>query len=199
MALSVEDYPPFRVTLFNQAYDRVRYPRPDNGSDEATVYEHALGFLDRFIEEAGARGVELRHRLDAQSVIWQLSGVIDAPPEDPPLPPDLTDIANKLYLTPDFLSEIEKLLADKRQVIFQGPPGTGKTHVAQELALHLAGSGERVHLVQLHPSYAYEDFVQGFRPAPCGRTTRFRPCRRTPDQRGETSIGGTGRETLSGN
>ena len=173
MALSVEDYPPFRVTLFNQAYDRVRYPRPDNGSDEATVYEHALGFLDRFIEEAGARGVELRHRLDAQSVIWQLSGVIDAPPEDPPLPPDLTDIANKLYLTPDFLSEIEKLLADKRQVIFQGPPGTGKTHVAQELALHLAGSGERVHLVQLHPSYAYEDFVQGFRPALVGGQPGF--------------------------
>ena len=53
---------------------------------------------------------------------------------------------------------------DKKQVIFQGPPGTGKTYVAQKLARHLAGSNERVTLVQLHPSYAYEDFVQGFRP-----------------------------------
>ena len=165
MALSVEDYPPFRVTLFNQAYDRVRYARPDSGADEATVYEHALGFLDRFIEEAGARGVELRHRLDAQSVIWQLSGVRDPEPEDRPPPSDLAWLANKVYLTPDFLSEIEELLSDKKQVIFQGPPGTGKTYVAQELALHLAGSANRVHLVQLHPSYAYEDFVQGFRPA----------------------------------
>lgn len=165
MALSVEDYPPFRVTVFNQAYDRVRYPRPDNGADEAAVYEHALGFLDRFIEEAGARGLELRHRLDAQSVIWQLSGSVDPPQVDPLPSSDLVELANKLYLTPDFLSEIEQLLTDKGQVIFQGPPGTGKTYVAQELALHLAGSAERVHLVQLHPSYAYEDFVQGFRPA----------------------------------
>ena len=43
-------------------------------------------------------------------------------------------------------------------------PGTGKTYVARELAEHLAESKERVTLVQFHLSYAYEDFVQGFRP-----------------------------------
>ena len=48
----------------------------------------------------------------------------------------------------------------------QGPPGTGKTFVALELARHLAGSAGRVELVQFHPSYAYEDFVQGYRPCP---------------------------------
>ena len=63
-----------------------------------------------------------------------------------------------------FLTEIVMLLEDKRQVIFQGPPGTGKTYVAQELAEHLAGSSGRVTLVQFHPSYSYEDFVQGYRP-----------------------------------
>ena len=129
-----------------------------------------MGFLDRFIEEAGERGLELRHRLDAQSVIWQLSGVteVDPPPVDPPppTPADLAGLADELYLTTEFLSEIEQLLIDKKQVIFHGPPGTGKTYVAQELALHLAGCADWVHLVQLHPSYAYEDFVQGFRPAP---------------------------------
>ncbi len=56
-------------------------------------------------------------------------------------------------------------MEDKRQVIFQGPPGTGKTYVAQALAKCLAVSEERVTLVQFHPSYAYEDFVRGFRPA----------------------------------
>ena len=50
-------------------------------------------------------------------------------------------------------------------MIFQGPPGTGKTYVARALADCLAGAKERVRLVQFHPSYAYEDFVQGFRPA----------------------------------
>lgn len=60
------------------------------------------------------------------------------------------------------------MLKDKRQVIFQGPPGTGKTYVAQNLAACLTGSErpeDRVTIVQFHPSYAYEDFVQGFRPA----------------------------------
>ena len=49
-------------------------------------------------------------------------------------------------------------------MIFQGPPGTGKTYVAQRLTRHLAGSDERCHLVQFHPSYSYEDFVRGYRP-----------------------------------
>ena len=64
--------------------------------------------------------------------------------------------------------DIDTLLKDKKQVIFQGPPGTGKTYVAQKMAKCLAGSENRVTLVQFHPSYAYEDFVQGFRPASTG-------------------------------
>ena len=73
-------------------------------------------------------------------------------------------LANELRLEAPFFQEIWTLLEDKRQVIFQGPPGTGKTYVAQRLAEHLAGSSDRVTIVQFHPSYAYEDFVQGFRP-----------------------------------
>ena len=76
--------------------------------------------------------------------------------------------AKELFLPVEFLENIDTLLKDKKQVIFQGPPGTGKTYVAQKLAKHLAGWEKRVTLVQFHPSYAYEDFVQGFRPAPAG-------------------------------
>lgn len=73
-------------------------------------------------------------------------------------------LAKESHLTADSLREINTLLNDKRQVIFQGPPGTGKTFIAQALAECLAGSAERVTLVQFHPSYSYEDFVRGFRP-----------------------------------
>ena len=84
---------------------------------------------------------------------------------DPPIgEPDLRALAEELLLPVDFLQNIERLLEEKRQVVFQGPPGTGKTYVAQKLAVCLAGSHEKITLVQFHPSYSYEDFVQGFRP-----------------------------------
>ncbi len=100
----------------------------------------------------------------------------EAPKEDeppPPKQPSLAELAEELLLDIGFLRRVEKLLEDKRQVIFQGPPGTGKTFVARKLAACLAGSEDRVRLVQFHPSYAYEDFVQGFRPAPDGGLARF--------------------------
>ncbi len=77
---------------------------------------------------------------------------------------DVSDLAIELLYEPGVLQNITNLLDDKRQVIFQGPPGTGKTYAARELATFLAGSNGQVTLVQFHPSYAYEDFVQGYRP-----------------------------------
>ena len=98
----------------------------------------------------------------------------NAPPPKPPAAQavpaveqgNLEQLARTLYLSPlDSLAEIDDLLEDKRQIIFTGPPGTGKTYVAKELAMHLAGDdANRVEVVQFHPSYAYEDFIQGYRP-----------------------------------
>ncbi len=182
MGLNPERYPPFMITVFNNAYARTGYGQAEPDLDEAELYRHALGFLDRLIEEAAVRGIELRHRLDAQSVVWQsrywnYDGEIS---DDPQTVESLTtkslrELAEELHLTipDDFLDNIVSMLEDKRQVIFQGPPGTGKTYVAQKLAEHLAGTPDRVTLVQFHPSYAYEDFVRGFRPAIDDGTPRF--------------------------
>ncbi|MCY4108715.1 MAG: AAA family ATPase [Chloroflexi bacterium] len=174
MGLDVEQYPPFRIGVFNEAYDSTGFGRPQDENDEAAVYEHALAFLDRFIDEADQRGLELRHPLDAQSVIWGMRGtsVVDPPP---PPPNGIEDLAADVYLTAEFLQNIELLLEEKKQVIFQGPPGTGKTYVARKLARHLAGSEDRVTLVQLHPSYAYEDFVRGIRPTLTDGVLSFEP------------------------
>jgi len=183
MGLDVQEYPPFRVTEFNRAYEFTGYGKPEQNTDEADIYGHALGFLDRFVNEASQRGLHLRHRLDAQSLVWlltfgkdaslnqmskesiteQLFKPDDAPSEDKP---DTQALAKELSLPNEFLEEIKTLLEDKKQVIFQGPPGTGKTYVARELAKHLAGVDDQVTLVQFHPTYAYEDFVQGYRPTP---------------------------------
>ncbi len=53
----------------------------------------------------------------------------------------------------------------KGQTIIQGPPGTGKTFLAQKLAKHLIGGGDGFSdIIQFHPAYTYEDFIQGIRP-----------------------------------
>ena len=53
----------------------------------------------------------------------------------------------------------------KKQAILQGPPGTGKTFIAEKLAKHLIGCGDGFSgIIQFHPAYTYEDFIQGIRP-----------------------------------
>ena len=159
LGLSTEDYTPYRWNLFSGAYVQTGYPHPEGDSKEGEIYEHALNFLDRFIAEAADRGLTIPYgRLGAQSIAWGMRGI------EEPEPPDLQTLADDLLLPASFLEEVAELLSEKKQVIFQGPPGTGKTYVARALARHLAGGDGRVTFVQFHPSYAYEDFVQGFRP-----------------------------------
>lgn len=53
----------------------------------------------------------------------------------------------------------------KGQTIIQGPPGTGKTFIAERLAKHLIGGGDGFSdIIQFHPAYTYEDFIEGLRP-----------------------------------
>ncbi|PWG12310.1 DUF4357 domain-containing protein [Streptomyces sp. V2] len=80
--------------------------------------------------------------------------------------PDPTDeLASDLLVhDTEWLREVRDLLADERQVVLYGPPGTGKTYLALKLAEFLGGGPEQVKLIQFHPAYAYEDFVEGFRP-----------------------------------
>ena len=108
------------------------------------------------------------------------------PLDDSSLGPVLSipELANQLLLEPDdALTEITELLDDRPQTIFYGPPGTGKTFVAMQLAEVIAGSEERVTLVQFHPSYAYEDFVEGYRPTlDGGFELKWGPLRRLAKQ-----------------
>nr|WP_078596342.1 AAA family ATPase [Evansella clarkii] len=62
------------------------------------------------------------------------------------------------------MEEWLELLSEKRQVIFYGPPGTGKTFIAQRLAKILTQHEQHVKLIQFHPSYTYEEFIEGLRP-----------------------------------
>ena len=146
--------------IANTFADRVKEPTDDIDrkleqirSGLATEYGSDFHFYDAHIKR-----------------LWQDNGQHrqPVPPDDSPAPEPtsaLQSLADELLFGIEYLHEIEKLLDDKRQVIFQGPPGTGKTFVARKLANCLSGPEGHVRLVQFHPSYAYEDFVQGYRPA----------------------------------
>ena len=83
---------------------------------------------------------------------------------DPWTADKVAELAKELLWQPAELQRIIDGLRDKRQVIFQGPPGTGKTYVAKRIAEWCKQHGGDYRIVQFHPSYAYEDFVEGFRP-----------------------------------
>jgi 5-methylcytosine-specific restriction protein B len=69
---------------------------------------------------------------------------------------------------PSRADEIARQLDSTNQVVFYGPPGTGKTYVAQQFArwwtYERTGSeplDEQVQTVTFHPSFSYEDFLEG--------------------------------------
>jgi 5-methylcytosine-specific restriction protein B len=77
---------------------------------------------------------------------------------------DIEELADELLLPAEWISRVLELLEDKKQLIFYGPPGTGKTYVARRLARFVAPDDQHRKTVQFHPSYSYEDFIEGFRP-----------------------------------
>jgi 5-methylcytosine-specific restriction enzyme B len=195
MGVDPRTLPPYRKSPYVKSYDLTGYERPPEHANRGGIYAHGLAFLDSVVSEAASRGLALRDRLDAQSVLWAISqeNAIDewsdedkarlnafvtqsqppALPPEPPTPPttptppkkvDIDSLARELHLDADYLRRIQRLLEHKQQVIFYGPPGTGKTYVAKRLAQLFAATGGVVETVQFHPSYAYEDFVEGYRP-----------------------------------
>lgn len=83
------------------------------------------------------------------------------------LPLEKSDIESKIYLNGYEKTDIERWIRAinrKGQAIICGSPGTGKTFIAEKLAQHLIGRYGFSELVQFHPAYSYEDFIQGIRP-----------------------------------
>ena len=74
-------------------------------------------------------------------------------------------LTGNTFWSDEHLNQVIEAIERRKQVILSGPPGTGKTWVAKHIASYLTGGRvDTVHVVQFHPTYAYEDFVEGLRP-----------------------------------
>jgi len=76
---------------------------------------------------------------------------------------------NELLLLSRFLWQFvnSKAIADSNNpnVILYGPPGTGKTFSAKNsLDFVCQGDSSRYEILQFHPSFTYEDFIEGIKP-----------------------------------
>ncbi len=88
---------------------------------------------------------------------------------------DCSDLNKKQIFFGELFYMLENNLNLKKAVVYYGAPGTGKTFKAKSIAKqfidqHRIKTGSKtqnnykVNTVQFHPSYAYEDFIEGIRP-----------------------------------
>lgn len=94
------------------------------------------------------------------------------------------DAERAVFHPAERLSSILDALARKKNVVLEGAPGVGKSFMARHVAWALLEEKDptRVEMVQFHQSYAYEDFIQGWRPKDVGFDLQYgvfyRFCRR---------------------
>ncbi|MCT7966186.1 AAA family ATPase [Laspinema sp. D1] len=141
------------------------------------VFEHPQMMLDYFfnVSLSNQEVLQLTFQKLSQKIAHRFIGfyplVLLATQEDPMpaiinfINKPLAELSQNIRVEVEILKKWIRAINRKKQAILQGPPGTGKTYLAKQLGKHLIGGGDGfMELVQFHPAYCYEDFIQGIRP-----------------------------------
>jgi 5-methylcytosine-specific restriction protein B len=130
---------------------------------------------DSFVDAAftipdGLDAAKLTARLDAMIESYALSletaAAIPSSIEVPLGEMSSSEASKDVFIEKELFDLFLERLDQKKNIILQGPPGVGKTFLARRLAQAFVRTTDpnRTRVVQFHASYAYEDFVQGYRP-----------------------------------
>lgn len=70
MGEGAQDHPPVRLSAFRDAFARAGAPDFAPNASPGSRYTYAMAFLDDLADAANRRGIDIRDRLDAQSIVW---------------------------------------------------------------------------------------------------------------------------------
>ncbi len=153
-ALEDKTYPEHRQGRSDMSLDQEKIKKQGVAKEDENETKLAESFNEGLSEEMlviEGEDQEVVEELDAETRLNQ---------EYP-----LSQLAAETGFDEAELARWVRAIERKGQAILYGPPGTGKTYLAEKLAQHLIGGGDGFSdLVQFHPAYAYEDFIQGIRP-----------------------------------
>lgn len=123
-----------------------------------------------------AVGLPIRDLIDVQSLLYMRGEELKDGVEEPGGKDGAVEqLAASILWSIDRARQLVTLAKRGKPLLFSGPPGTGKTFVARALAQAIAPDDDHIEVVQFHPSYAYEDFMEGIRPriGDSGGTIRY--------------------------
>ena len=108
-----------------------------------------------------------------RSVFGLIEGKIDGRNESLLMTYGIDSALKDVFVDERQFKRILDSLANRKNLILQGAPGVGKTFLAHRITWCLIGrkDSHSVEMVQFHQSYAYEDFIQGWRPTESGGFT----------------------------
>jgi 5-methylcytosine-specific restriction protein B len=144
--------------------------------DDATVADIETLFRDRIPQKAADYSILFQFSPESDVLVFGNDAAPDYDaailaaliPEDvsstvpSKVAPEITTLTND---DPVFQEVKEIIQFGTSGIVFSGPPGTGKSYYAHLVAESVVDDPKAdIFKVQFHPSYGYEDFVEGFRP-----------------------------------
>ena len=126
---------------------------PFEGADYIRIFEFAEEDEGNLF--TGEKPTDQSLRAEIEAVLLRP----DLGPPPAPTPMEPIDEDDPIYM------QVKELLDfGASGIIFRGCPGTSKTWYAKRIANHLVSNPAHIYQCQFHPSYGYEDFVEGYRP-----------------------------------